>query len=375
MAEEKHPAAPEPEPKIRAEEVAAAHDAAPDRLRPAHLYRMVGLWFLLALVLHYWEPLLRTFLLVYAAVMLAVVLNALRSVIRIERKWLAMITAVVVLGSIAGLLTWGAPLVIDQARGLAGMGPQLEQQIQEWEQQAEQMVGVPVNIPKPPEILDAIRSGGGGILGQAMGLLEILALPLIVFVGALFTLAKPNERLLTPALRMVPEGLRLAWYRIFQLLAERLVGWAKGTALAMLAVGTLSTIALMVIGVPNALALGVFNGIVEFVPLLGPWVGGVVAVVIAFLDDPQKALFVAIAMVAIQQIEANLITPWAMSRGAELHPFVTLFSLILFGGMFGFLGIFLAVPLVLFFWTLVQVLWVERAIDTDDEVIRPVAKE
>ncbi len=378
MAEEKHPVAPGPEPKIPAEAVAAAHDPAPDRLRPAHLYRMVGLWFLLAVVLRYWEPLLRTFLLVYAAVMLAVVLNALRSVVRIERKWLATITAVVVLGSLVGLLTWGAPLVIDQARGLAGMGPQLERQIQEWEGQAEQMLGVPVNIPQPPEILDAIRSGGGGaagMLGQAMGLLEILALPLIVFVGALFTLAKPNERLLTPALRVVPEGLRLAWYRIFQLLAERLVGWAKGTALAMLAVGTLSTVALMVIGVPNALALGVFNGIVEFVPLLGPWVGGVVAVVIAFLDDPQKALFVAIAMIAIQQLEANVITPWAMSRGAELHPFVTLFALILFGGMFGFLGIFLAVPLVLFVWTLVQVLWVERAIDTDDEVIRPVAEE
>jgi predicted PurR-regulated permease PerM len=119
----------------------------------------------------------------------------------------------------------------------------------------------------------------------------------------------------------------------------------------------------------------VLNGLFEFIPLLGPWIGGTVAVLVAFLDDPQKALFTAVAMVAVQQVESNLITPWAMSKGAELHPFVTLFALLLFGGMFGFLGILLAVPLVLLTWTLVQVLWVERAIDTDRDVIRPVARE
>lgn len=378
MAESRRDPDRDAEPKIPAEAVAAAHGRAADRLRPAHLYRAVGLAFLLAMVFRYWEPLLRTFLLVYAAAILAVVLNALRGVVKIQRKWLALITAVVVLGSLALLLTWGAPLVIDQARGLVQTGPELERQTERWERQLEEMLGVPVSIPDPSTAWAAVRSGGGGaagLLGQAMGIVEALALPLIIFIGALFTLASPNQRLLNPVLRIVPEELRLAWYRIFQLMAERLVGWARGTGLAMLGVGTLSTVALLVIGVPNALALGLLAGVLEFVPLLGPWVSGVIAVLVAFLDDPQKALFTAIAMLAIQQIEGNVITPWAMSRGAELHPFVTLFALILFGGMFGFLGVLLAVPLTLLFWTLVQVLWVERAIDTDGEVIRPVARE
>ena len=113
----------------------------------------------------------------------------------------------------------------------------------------------------------------------------------------------------------------------------------------------------------------------EFIPLFGPWIGGLTAVVVAFLDDPQKALWVGIAALGIQQIEANLITPWSMSRNAEVHPFVTLFALVLFGSLFGFLGILLALPLVMLVWTIVQVLWVERAIDTDRERIAPVVSE
>jgi predicted PurR-regulated permease PerM len=376
-SEESRSARPAAAARVPAEAVAVHHDRGLDRLRPVHLYRAVGLAFLLALTFRYWDALLRVLLLVYAAAILAVVLNALRGVLRIQRKWLAGIVAVLVLGGVAGLLTWGAPLLVAEARGLVQTGPELAQQIDRWENRLQELLGADVSLPEPARVWEALTESGSaaGMLGQALGLAEILFLPLIVFIGALFGLADPNRRLLTPVLRIVPEDLRLAWYRIFQLLAERLVGWAKGTGLAMLAVGALSTIAYLAIGVPNAIALGVLNGVLEFVPLAGPWVGGAIAVLVAFLDDPQKALLTGIAVIAIQQIESNVITPWAMSRGAELHPFVTLFALVLFGGMFGFLGIFLAVPLVLLTWTLVQVLWVERAIDTDRERIAPVVKE
>jgi predicted PurR-regulated permease PerM len=164
-------------------------------------------------------------------------------------------------------------------------------------------------------------------------------------------------------------------YRIFDLLGKRLVGWLKGTGMAMLAVGGLSILAFSIIGVPNALALGLLNGVVEFIPIFGPWIGGTAAILVAFIADPVKGAYVAVAALAIQQIEANVITPWAMSREAEVHPFVTLFALLFFGGLFGFLGIFLALPLVIFFWTVIQVLWVERTIDTDQDRIAPVVQE
>ncbi len=346
-----------------------------ERITPAHLYRAVALAFLLALVFRYWDDLTRVFLLGYAAAILAVILNALRRRLTVRRKWLAAGVGLVVVGSVTGALAWGTPLIVEQARGVIQTGPALEEQITRWEEQIHARTGMRINIPDPSTLFQGGAGGGADVMGRAATVLEILFVPLILFFGGLFALANPNDRLLTPLLRAVPHDLRLAWYRIFQLLGERLIGWAKGTGMAMLGVGLLSTAAFVAIGVPNAVALGLLNGLVEFIPLFGPWLGGLTAVLMAFLDDPQKALFAGIAALAIQQIEANLITPWAMSRQAEVHPFVTLFGLVLFGSLFGFLGILLAIPLVMLVWTTVQVLWVERAIDTDRDRIAPVVKE
>lgn len=373
----RHPSDEQAAPRVPADAVAAPHDGPMQRLRPAHLYRAVALAFLLLLVYRHWDQLVHVFLLGYAAGILAVVLNALRRRLNMRRKWLAAIVGLVVVGSVVGALAVGMPLLAKQAKGILQTGPQLEQQIARWEQQIEAGTGVKVDIPHPSGIFKGGGGGqgGGGMMGRAASFLEILFIPLILFFGGLFALANPNDRLLTPMMRVLPDGVRLAWYRIFQLLGDRLIGWAKGTATAMVAVGVLSVAAFLAIGVPNAIALGLFNGLVEFIPLFGPWLGGLTAVVVAFLDDPQKALWVGIAALAIQQIEANVITPWAMSHNAEVHPFVTLFALVLFGGLFGFLGILLALPLVMLVWTVVQVLWVERAIDTDRERIAPVVKD
>lgn len=361
-----------PAPRIPADAVAAHSHSLTDRVRPVHLYRMVALGFLLALLYRYWDQITRVLLLAYAAAILAVILNAVRSRLPLQRKWMAAIVGLVVVGAVVALVAIGMPILIEQARGILGTGPQLQEQIGRWEQQIQQRTGMRIDLPDPASLF---RGASSGAMGKAMTFLEALFIPIVLFFGGLFALASPNDRLLTPMMRVLPEGLRLAWYRIFQLLGDRLIGWAKGTATAMAGVGALSTVAFLVIGVPNAVGLGLLNGMVEFIPLFGPWIGGVTATLIAFLDNPQKAMLVAIAALAIQQIEANLITPWAMSRNAEVHPFVTLFALVLFGGLFGFLGVLLALPLVLLVWTVVQVLWVERAIDTDREQIAPVVRE
>jgi predicted PurR-regulated permease PerM len=368
-------------PRVPADAVAAPHDGPMERLRPAHLYRTVGLAFLLLLLYKYWDQITHVFLLGYAAAILAVILNAVRRRLHMKRKWLAAIVGLVVVGSVVAALGVGMPILFKQAKGIMQTGPALEEQITKWEKAIQEQTGMKIDIPHPSGMFKGGggggggQGGGGGMMGRAATFMEILFFPLILFFGGLFALANPNDRLLTPMMRVLPEGVRLAWYRIFQLLGDRLIGWAKGTATAMVAVAVLSITALLVIGVPNAVALGLFNGLVEFIPLFGPWIGGLTAVVVAFLDDPQKALWVGIAALAIQQIEANLITPWSMSRNAEVHPFVTLFALVLFGSLFGFLGILLALPLVMLVWTIVQVLWVERAIDTDRERIAPVVRE
>lgn len=77
-------------------------------------------------------------------------------------------------------------------------------------------------------------------------------------------------------------------------------------------VGLLSTAALYLIGIPGALLLGIFSGLVAFVPILGSIVGVVPPLVLAFAGDPLDALWVVLAYVAIQQIESNLLTSLVM---------------------------------------------------------------
>ncbi|CAA9374927.1 MAG: hypothetical protein AVDCRST_MAG89-4917 [uncultured Gemmatimonadetes bacterium] len=373
MPDQQTPAA---QPTISADAV-AAHPAGPrlTGIQPEHVYKAIVLAFGLAIFFRFFDTIAQVFLMVYAAAIVAVGLNALGRKLPLERKWLAALVGVLVIGGVAALLTFGLPVLVAQLRDMVGRGPGLEQQIKEWEVWLRQQTGAPIRIPRPAELAKPGAVGNANAVGNAMSFLEALFIPVVVFFGALFALANPNQNLMNPVLRIVRADQRPAVYRVFQLLGERLVGWLRGTALAMLCVGILSVILYSLIGVPNALLLGLLNGTLEFIPLVGPWVGGGTATLVAFMDDPGKGGWTALAALAIQQIEGYIITPFAMKQNAEIHPFITLFALVFFGGVFGFLGLLLALPLVLLVWTLVQVLWVEHALDTDRDRIAPVVKE
>jgi predicted PurR-regulated permease PerM len=370
-AERHHPRSA---PPVSADAVVPREARLPVPLEPRHLYHAV--WLLLGVLVLYrfFDVITRFLLVVYAAVILAVGLDALGRRLPLQRRWLAVMIGLTGVAGVALLLGFGVPVLLRQTRDLVEMGPGLMRQLESWEAWIFEQTGMRLRLAR-------LRSGGGlpfsgaRLLGNAATVLEMLLLPLVVFFGALFALASPNERLLNPLLRAVRRDLRPAVYRIFQLLGERLLGWLKGAVLAMVVVGTLSCALFWMIGVPNALLLGLLNGLVEFVPLLGPWIGGSIAVLVALVDDPAKAPWVALAALAIQQVEGNIVTPLAMSREAKIHPFITLFALVLCGWMFGLLGMLLALPIVLLVWTLAQVLWVERAIDTDRDAISPVVQE
>jgi predicted PurR-regulated permease PerM len=347
-------------------------------LRPKHLYKAIGLAFLLVLLYRYFAEITQTLLLLFAAAILAVALNPIARKLPLERKWVAALIGILVLGGVGVLIYIGAPLLLAQIRDIASRAPEFEARFRQWSDFIRQSTGLNISLMQGSnQTLRDFFGGvdGSAVVGRARGLLEALFIPLIILFGSLFALASPNDRLLTPVLRSVPRTLRSDIRRIFELLGTRLLGWLKGVGIAMIGVGVLSYVAYLIIGVPNAFLLALLTGIFEFIPLVGPWIGGGAATLVALTDDPTKGLYTAIASLIIQQIEANVITPWAMSQQAEVHPLVTLFSLILFGSLFGFLGVLLALPLVMLFWTLIEVLWVERAIDTDDDRIRPVVKE
>ncbi len=97
--------------------------------------------------------------------------------------------------------------------------------------------------------------------------------------------------------------------------------------------------------VSGGLALGVLAGLTEAIPYIGPWLSGVVSVVVALVTvDPLKALEVLILFIIVQQVEGNLVQPLVMSRSVHLDPLLVLIAILVGSELLGLMGAILAVP-------------------------------
>jgi predicted PurR-regulated permease PerM len=341
------------------------------------LYRAVGLIFLLGLILIHFDPIARVLLLAFVATIVAVALNkAVRLLVRylpITRGIATAGTAIIVLGGIGTGFYFLGTAVAREVRGLVEQAPEIWETMLAWESWIRDETGLDLELlgPRALELVERLPR----LLLQAVGLLELLALAVLILFGSFFVVAKPNKGLLTPLIRAVPQERRDAWRRMFRLLGDRLGMWLLGTLASMLIIGAVSIIAFMLLGTPYPLLLGVLIGALEIIPLVGPWIGGLTAVVITLFHDPGLAIWVGLVVIAIQELEGNLVHPMVMRGAVAVHPFVTLLALILFGSVFGLLGAVLALPLVLAIQTVIQVLWVEETLDAGDDEIEPVVQE
>ena len=120
--------------------------------------------------------------------------------------------------------------------------------------------------------------------------------------------------------------------------------------------------------VPAALALALLAGLAQFVPLIGPIVAAIPALLIALAEGWQIALWTLLLYVAIQQVESNLITPLVQRQAVALPPAITLFAVVAFGVLFGPLGILFATPLAVVAFVAVKELWVRDTLGEPTEV-------
>ena len=132
--------------------------------------------------------------------------------------------------------------------------------------------------------------------------------------------------------------------------------YITGQLLVALIVGILETIGLMLIGVKYPFVMGFIGGISNIVPVIGPFIGAVPAIVVAFMESPYMALFTAILFIIIQQVDNNYITPKIVEGRMGLHPVVTLSVAFIAGLFWGVTGIILSIPL-----TAVAVSLIKRA--------------
>lgn len=125
---------------------------------------------------------------------------------------------------------------------------------------------------------------------------------------------------------------------------EKLGLWLRGQLILVVVIGSLSFVGLLVLGVDYALVLAMVAGISEFVPYVGPIIGAVPAVFLAFTQSPTKAVLVLILYIVIQQLENQIIVPKVMQKTVGLNPIVVLAVTLIGATLAGVVGVILAVP-------------------------------
>lgn len=156
--------------------------------------------------------------------------------------------------------------------------------------------------------------------------------------------------------------------RTFGHIGGALENWLLGQLVSMTLVGVLTGIALSIIGLPSTFALALIAGLTEFIPLLGPILGGIPAVLVASGEGSSQVLWTLAAILAVQQIESNMITPIVQRRAVSLPAALTLFAVLAFGALFGTMGVLVATPLAVVAYVAVTDLYVRDALGEDVQV-------
>jgi predicted PurR-regulated permease PerM len=121
--------------------------------------------------------------------------------------------------------------------------------------------------------------------------------------------------------------------------------YVRGQLTLCAIVGGLSLLSFLLLGIPNALVLGLLMGIFEAIPVIGPTLGAVPAVLMTLATAPEKTLLVIAALVGVQVLENNLLVPRVMDQSVGVNAVVSMLAIAAFGGLFGIAGAILAIPL------------------------------
>jgi predicted PurR-regulated permease PerM len=290
-------------------------------------------------------------LLLFAGILLAVLLDGMS---RPVMQWTglpkpaALSLVVLIIGIFLGLVGWSAgPVLTEQ---LEELGRNLTQTIthvgEEAANQAGQsgmlrnfdwseLIGL---LPTPL----GIASGATVVAGTILGV--ITSFLIVIFFGVYFALTP--DLYLNLVLRFAPVGRRAEFRAVLEEIGVVLHKWLRGQLLAMAVVGALTYLGLLILDIPLAFALALLLGMFEFIPYIGPILGAAPMLLVGAGQGMEIFLWVAGLYVVVQLLESYVLTPLIQSRAVSLPPAVVIFSQLVFGAMFGVLGLALATPLV-----------------------------
>jgi predicted PurR-regulated permease PerM len=297
-------------------------------------------------------------LLVFAALVLAAILDAMTrrvsQVTRIRRGPALALSVILILAVFAGAFTLFGTQLAGEFDTIRESIPPAIEQVQAFLDR----VGLGESVS------DLLKEGGSNLsqyAAQAGGYVLTagngLANFVLVFVGSIFIASDPAVYR-RGLLLLMPQRAEGPVSAALDDASRGLRGWMVGQAVSSLVVAAFTWGGLLLLGVPASGGLGLIAGLLDVIPMIGPIIAGVPAVLLAFTVSPATALWTVGLFLLVQQLQGNFLQPMIQKQAVDVPPAVLLFAVVAAGLLFGFLGVLLAAPLTVVAYVLVQRIYV-----------------
>ncbi len=262
------------------------------------------------------------------------------------------IVYLIIFGALGLIIALLLPVVSNQLTEMAQQAPAYFRSIQERAQSLQQFyqrARLPASVREHinsalGQAFEGASASASATLIRAAGLITYV--PWFVLIPILaFFLLKDVDTFRRSALQMLPRG-RMRWRgdELFQDVNSALAAYIRAQLIACLLIGTLCTIGFFIIGVPYALVLGIIAGFLEFIPLVGPLVVAVSAVLLASFHSSGTALAAFLFLAVLRIIHDYVTYPRIIRQGIHLHPLAVILAILCGAELAGIAGVFLAIP-------------------------------
>jgi len=258
-------------------------------------------------------------------------------------RWLAILVVYAVLIALAvAALKMIVPPLISQARDLGSHLPEYLDRAQSWliDHHMQSRVYTMAELLERGPNTDSTMTGILGVLNQAVG---IIFTGFTVLLLSLYLLVEGND-MFHAFVKWMPADARPLWSRLASDAAVKVGAWMSGQFLLCVLIGTSATIGFWIIGLPYFYVLGLICGLGEMVPLIGPIVSAIPAVLVAMTLGLNTAVITTIFIFVQQQVETNIIVPRLMQKQTGISPMLVMVAILIGGSLLGVVGALLAVP-------------------------------
>jgi predicted PurR-regulated permease PerM len=256
-------------------------------------------------------------------------------------------------------------------------GTQISAEFTEVMQRANSAVmGITKQLQASPNgnfILQHIQGGSGfsvaGVLSSVFTIsVRFLEAAVVTVIGGFYLAAQP--KLYRSGLaKLFPDRLRKEANATFDDIALALRLWLIADVIQMVLIGSLSTLAVWLIGLPSPLALGIIAGLAEFVPYVGPILAAIPAVLVATTQGVNAVVWTVVAYILIDQVEGNLIAPLVQRQLIFIPPAIMLLAIITILFVFGGFSVIFAGPIAVIIFVAVNKLYIRDSLG--EETVLP----